>query len=1193
MKLKKLEICGFKSFYDKAVIDFPLGVCAIVGPNGCGKSNIIDALRWIMGETSVKHLRGKVMEDIIFAGAQGKDSMNMAEVSLTLDNSEGTAPPEYNDYTEICITRRLYRSGETAFALNKRPCRLKDIHNIFLGSSMGARSFSVIAQGSIGAITDASPSERRVYIEEAAGVTRYKTRKTEALRKVEQTNQNLLRVQDILTEVERQMSSLKRQAQKAEIYKNYRKRIRFMDISLNYLRYLEISKDLRELHANLQELKDSEIEHNAMLSRLDSQLEAMRLRQEQKNAEIERQRALKFNKQRAVDSLESELRHTKIESERLREETGELTSRHNTLAAQNQDLEQEIAQLEADSAKTRAVIAALQDTLKAKEAGLQAFNTQNADLAGQLRRAQSRYMDLAAKEAKYKNQFETKHNSRDSLKRRLAKIDEEAELARREIETAAHREKAMKDTLNEHKERAEAIELELRDLRLEIDKRREALRESLKSVQTLEVERGGLKSRLNVLTKMESNLEWYKDGAKALIKHFAEDGAGLLSIAADIFTAAPPYDSLLETVLEDRLQYFIMRDAKSARAALDFLKNGRHGRGGFIVNDQLPALPPAQAPPNRLLAQVTVKEGFAAAAEYLAGDVALAQDLDDARRLLPALPPAARVVTPDGDVLSGTGLVLGGNTKDSGGILVKKQELRELSAKMADLESTLEMARKAQKQIEEDVRDAEMQLSEKNSERAYLQNDMLEAEKDLYSAAQDLKNAARHLEIVELEQDQLLGESQDLEEEIAKFQTTVKALEQEVAGALAESERVNQEIFQLGDTTKALNAEITDIRVNISNSGGELESLQTSLRRLTHFQQDSEARFETMRKELAQKQARLDEIFQLTGHHQERIAADHAELAAIIAELGQNEDEFNALRNELAQNDEAVSALSSEHAAVAKKMQTLELERAQKQARLENMMMQLQERYNTSFAVLVKEYEANGEKPVNENGAPLAIAQIETVLEDLRLKIGKITDVNLNAIEYYNQQKERADFLSTQKADLESALQDLHKLINRINKISQEKFMDVFNNINVKINEVFPRLFNGGSAQLVLLEGENPLEAGVEMMIHPPGKKLTRLSLLSGGEKALSAIAFIFAVFLLRPSSFCLLDEIDAPLDETNVMRFNELLKMIGQQSQILMITHNKHSMAFADMLFGATMEQKGVTKIVSVNFEHAPHMDN
>lgn len=1193
MKLKKLEICGFKSFYDKAVIDFPLGVCAIVGPNGCGKSNIIDALRWIMGETSVKHLRGKVMEDIIFAGAQGKDPMNLAEVSLTLDNSEGTAPPEYNDYTEICITRRLYRSGETAFLLNNRPCRLKDIHNIFLGSSMGARSFSVIAQGSIGAITDANPAERRVYIEEAAGVTRYKTRKTEALRKVEQTNQNLLRVQDILTEVERQMGSLKRQAQKAEIYKNYRKRIRFMDISLSYLRYLEISKELRELHNNLLELKDNEIEQSTLMSQLDSRLEAMRLRQERKNEEIERQRTLKFGKQRNMDNLESELRHNKIESERLHGEIGELTNRHNNLAAQNQDLEQEIAQLETDSEKIRGQIALLQNTLKEKETGLQTFNTQNADFTGQLRRAQSSYMDLAAKEAKYKNQFETKHNSRNSLKRRLAKADEEAALARREIETAAHKEKAAQNTLNGHKQRAEEIELELRDLRLEIDKHRETLRESLKNLQTLEVDRGTLKSRLNVLAKMESNLEWYKDGVKAVIKHFKEDGNGLLSIVADIFTAVPPCDALLETVLEDRLQYFVMRDGKSARDTLAFLKNAQKGRGGFIINDQLPLNPQNRTLPNRLLDQVTVKAGFENAAEYLLGDVVMADSMDSALQLLTKLPPHVRVAVCGGDVLYGAELIIGGGGADTGGILVKKQELRELSAKMVKLETALEMARKAQKQIEDNVRDAEIRFSEKNGERAYLQNDILEAEKELYSAAQDLKNTERHLEILELEQDQLMGESQDLEDEIAKFQAAIKSLELEVADALAESERVNQEIFRLGDTTKALNAEISDIRVHISNTNGELESLQTSLRRLTHFQKDSVARFEIMHTELTQKQTRLDDIFELTANHQERIDTAHEELAAITAELGQNEDEFNALRNELAQNDETANALASERTAAAKKMQTLELERAQKQARLENMMVQLQDRYNTPFANLIKDYEANGEKPVGENGAMLSIHQIEATLEDLRHKISKITDVNLNAIEDYSQQKERADFLNTQKADLETALKDLHKLINRINKISQEKFMDVFNNINIKINEVFPKLFNGGSAQLVMLEGENELEAGVEMMIHPPGKKLTRLSLLSGGEKALSAIAFIFAVFLLRPSSFCLLDEIDAPLDETNVMRFNELLKMIGRQSQILMITHNKHSMSFADMLFGVTMEQKGVTKIVSVNFERANHINN
>lgn len=1190
MRLKKLEICGFKSFYDKAVIDFSDGICAIVGPNGCGKSNIIDALRWVMGEQSVKQLRGKSMEDIIFAGAAGKDAMNMAEVALTLDNAEGTAPPEFNDYTEICITRRLYRSGETAYFLNKRPCRLKDIHNIFLGSSMGARSFSVIQQGSIGAITDASPGERRTYIEEAAGVTRYKTRKTEALRKVEQTNQNLLRVQDILSEVERQMASLKRQAQKAEIFKNYQQRIRFMDITYSYMRYMEISGELREMHHNLQELKNSELEQNTLMSNLDAQLEAMRLRQEQKNDEIEKQRALKFEKQRSVDNLENELRHSRIESERLNAEMKELSQRHANLAEQNSDIETELAEIEAETAGIRAQIDGMRQQLEAKEVQMREFNAQNAGLNQQLKQAQSNYLNLTAKEAAFKNQIETKHNSKESLKRRLARADEEEALAQKEIETANAKLAEANDALGENKQRAEEIELELRDLRLDIEKERNALRESLKHLQELEIERGGLKSRLNVLLKMESNLDWYQDGVKALIKRFENgDAPGLLSLAADIFTTEHPYDALLEMALEDRLQYFIAANTDAAEEALAFLKDGEHGRGGFLVQNKLQINSQYKELPQRLLNYVTVKDGFADVAEYLLGNVVLADDLALAYKTAAQADLPIKVITRASDIVTSDGLILGGDNKGAGGILVKKQELKDVQAQMAELEDTLNLARQAQKQIETTVRNAEISLSERNQEREYVQNDILEAEKTVYSAGQDLKNAEKHLEIVQLEQDQLWGESQDLEDELERQQKAVAALEQEVAEASAESERLNLALLQAGDSVKALNAEISDIRVNISNANGQVESQQVSMRRLTQFQKDSVERFETLNRELRQKQTRLDEIAELTETHQDRVDTAHKDLAAIVEDLSRNEDEFNALRNELAESDAAVSEAITAKAAINKKMQTLELERTQKQARLENLMIQMQDRYHTPFANLIKDFELNGEKPVKPDGSAYAMAEMETELESLRQKISKITDVNLNAIEDYERQKARADFLNAQKNDLEAALRDLNKLINRINKISQEKFMDIFNNINIKINEVFPRLFNGGSANLVLLEDENPLEAGVEMMIHPPGKKLTRLSLLSGGEKALSAIAFIFAIFLLKPSSFCLLDEIDAPLDETNVLRFNDLLKMIGQQSQILMITHNKHSMSFADVLFGITMEQKGVSKVVSVNFDKGP----
>ncbi|MGD9280980.1 MAG: AAA family ATPase, partial [Desulfobacterales bacterium] len=503
MKLKKLEIIGFKSFYEKANIQFPQGISAVVGPNGCGKSNIIDALRWVMGEQSVKQLRGKSMEDVIFSGANSKAPLNMAEVSLTLSNDNGDSPEELKEFTEINLTRRLYRSGESAYFLNKQPCRLKDIHNVFWGSGLGSKSYAIIQQGRIGAITDANPEELRFFVEEAAGVTRYKNRKNEALRKIDTTQSNLLRVTDIISEIKRQMASLKRQARKAEIYNNYQKQIKALEVYLGIHQFEDYAARIRETDSLLNELQDLDISHISEIKKLDASVEEIKLKRWQKNQEISEQKSNQFETQRQIDRNENDLVHLRKEIKRLSEESAELKAARIQLEEKNQQMLSEIDQVKNEAAAINEEISTVKTRIQQERASSETINNNLATLSTDLDSNKARLMDLIAREAQYKNIYQTTINNKESLQKRLTKVDEDLDQAQKEIKRA----RGLEDKAHE---KLETIKQEINDLKDQItttgnqlEQKNRALGQQVKLTQTIELERNTVKSNLNTLKKME------------------------------------------------------------------------------------------------------------------------------------------------------------------------------------------------------------------------------------------------------------------------------------------------------------------------------------------------------------------------------------------------------------------------------------------------------------------------------------------------------------------------------------------------------------------------------------------------------------------------------------------------------------------------------------------------------------------
>jgi chromosome segregation protein len=1185
MKLRKLEVIGFKSFLDKAQIDFPEGISAIVGPNGCGKSNVIDAIRWAMGEQSVKQLRGKSMEDIIFSGADGKSPLNMAEVTLTLLNNNGTSPEEFKDFSEIQVTRRLYRSGESTYLINKRACRLKDIHHLFLGSGMGSRSYAIIQQGNIGAITDAGPEERRVFIEEAAGVSRYKTRKKEALQKVDATNQNLLRLNDVIIEVHRQMEGMNRQAKKAERYQKIQDKVRKFDILIHLDKFIKLSREIDETENLLISIKDEDLAHSTQLKKLDAAVEKIKLERLRKSDEISKQKSTRFEIQRRIDTLENDLAHYKHQVAQREKEIENLESARSEQEGKNRHIADEVAQGEDEIAQLDEQIGRVKTTLEKEKKSLLEMKNQVLPLSEMLEQYKKKLMELVAQEARINNIYQTTTQNMESIERRIKRIDEEAAIAEKKVIELSESETISRRQLAECHENLMVIDSNIRCLREELEIKSGSLGGQVKLVQTLELSRKENKSKYTALKKMDENFEWYKDGVKAILKYAAskdsQGESGILGIVADIITPDPGYETAVEAVLGEGLQYVLVKDQHIGESSINYLSDQNCGRSGFIPLSSLKPLAFNDEPQDNsvmLLSRVHVKKGFEKTLEALLGNVVVVSDLKEALRVWNQNGSVRTIVTVDGHLISEQGVMTGGSKDKLSGILEKKRELQELRNSLILLEGKINLAKKDQEQMEIHVRQIETDLQQQTQEKNDLVLMEMDAEKSLFRITEELKSARRHLEIVQLEQDQLIGEQTDIDHEMTKYDKERSEIAQAVKAAQDNVSKTGVSIENLSTDLESRNQSFVDMQLSLNSLTARFENNQNTLRRLKEFEKDGIKRLEHIAEDISIKYEKQKKDKNKIENNEKLLAQIYDTFHGMDQQLESIEADFRIIDSRLKENDVVKTEIENKRKQSLEKLRYLEIEQSQREIKRDNIVSRLEERYSQKFTRLYEKY-----LKILEN-SDIGSEEMDAALERNREKLQKLGDVNMGAVKEYEQLKTRYDFLIEQRDDLQKAIQDLHMVIRKINRVTQEKFMSTFEAINEKIGDIFSHLFEGGSAKLVLTEPDKPLETGVEFMIHPPGKKLTRLSLLSGGEKALSAIAFIFSIFLIKPASFCLLDEIDASLDEANVFRFNHLLKMIGESSQIIMITHNKRTMEFSDRLLGVTMEKKGISKLVSVS---------
>lgn len=1178
MKLKRLDIHGFKSFYHRTTIAFDDGVTAIVGPNGCGKSNIVDSMKWVMGEQGAKALRGGAMEDVIFAGSEKRGPMGIAEVRLTFHN-DGSAevPARYHDVEEIAIERRIERSRGSDYLVNKQRCRLADIQDLIAGTGVGSgpggrRAYAIIEQGQIGRLVSAKADERRLLIEEAAGITRYRNRRRLAERKMDETRTNLERVDDVVGEIERQLKSLRRQARKAERYKEYRDEARNIALRAATFDYLRLDAERRWLEQVERRCGDDEEDAERARVTAEARRQAARLAE----------RAADTAAREAGDALRSaEERGRAAEAEidlHAREKSGLLRQLESAYSDRSHGAER-LAELVAEQVEARQKLAALEaegagdaDEVAAREAeqkaAARALLDARANAEGLRRQAAEEAQAIARARAEH-----------DAARRQAMDLRERAAMAGEERVGALEQRAAMEAQV-EHDERAIADAgraiAEAKAAREAASELRAAHRAEQEAA-TAEERRVGLaiaadRSRLKSLEELERRREGLGEGVRAVLDAGLD---GVLGPVPDALDVPAEFEQAVASVLDARIKGVLVRDAEAALAAVGFLRGRGKGRGLFAAVDAAPIgprpVPPAIDGVRGLLAHHVDGRWPPLVARLLGGAV-LVDDVDAARRVL-AEGWTGPVVTVDGVLFDGPGLVVGGAEGADPAPLSRRREIKALEARLEEREVEREVAAariEAAREAGGAAREA-MDAADRRAQEARIAE--AEARKDLHRTQAELERLATRIRRLERDVDELRGRAEAAEDramDAAEALTDAEAHRTDRQQAVTAAEEAVQAAEEARD---AAVSELARVKSRAAARAERLSGARAALQRLDRLVHETEARArkaEALRDEI---ETRLTELADLTAAAEQARAealAAAEERAAVVAEArAAHRDAEAAVKDAEAALDAARKARDTARDALNEArlgLRTLVV-------RLEAAEEKLRDRYGMTLGEVVVDFHATT-PPGPEEKRRLA------ELEDLIEKMG---DVNLGAIEEFAEVSERFDFLTGQRKDLTDALADLTRAIDQIDKTSRRLFAETFEAVNGHFTTLFPRLFRGGTASLTLTDPDDLLETGIEMHVRPPGKKVQNVTLLSGGEKAMCALALVFAVFRHKPSPFCLLDEVDAPLDDANIGRFNEVVREMAETSQIVLITHNKRTMEIADMLYGITMEESGVSKLVGV----------
>jgi len=1180
MRIKKLSVVGFKSFMDKTEIPFPLGISAVVGPNGCGKSNIVDAIRWAMGEQSAKQLRGRQMEDVIFNGAGEYKPLGMAEVSIVLENGDGSFPPEFMNESEISITRRLYRSGESEYLLNGVQCRLKDVQELFMDTGLGNRAYSIIGQGRIGSIVEQKPEETRIMIEEAAGITKYKKKETEARRKMELTRVNLQRVEDILVEVENQMRSLKRQAAKAARYKSVGKEIQRLEMILNANSFNELKEESGTRIKSTEDLIQQELGLTTELSVIQSGIETMNLDLDDKDREIATLRNRYLNvkddynrKESTLESLASEKRMQAELEKRLNQEKEDIRRRILALGEERAGLQEKSEKLKRDSGSLETQIPIVEERLQKRKALLNEIKEEYENVSARVNSAVTREAGLN-QESGY-------------LNKRISEItDSRARLEKEKGDTVLKIE-GLLETSTKKNEVRDALTLKLRDIErdiLEKDQMSGELEQIKKGLEvnlkTMDAELNLCRTRLSSLISLNENFEGYQVGVRTIMKakdFNVMDEGRILGLVADVIQVDGKYEQAVEAVLADRLQYIIVESQEDGRDAVAYLKSRAKGKGSFVplrglngngtdvVQNGFPLIKDI----------ITVTDAYRQLIYMLLGNTAIAENLEQAISAWKDCGGKQSFVTLEGDIVDRNGIISGGKlVNGSHSLLSRKREIKELQEKDAKLGKDVEGLKARIEEIELRIEDEKTSLHSLRDEKLECQDKLNEIDKMIFRLSHELDQLKRTADKIATELEEKEKEHARHKDELIKIESELKLCGEDKRKREEYLLKKRIELKESEEEYDEIRNELAKLKMDWGLALEEQKGLLREMERIESYSEESGDKIEKIAKDIIAVQERQREYLKKEEALKEDLKGfydkmQQAEEALNLAQYGRNN--YHAGIREQEKKSEA---LREELDVIREKISMARMEQSEIRIKMDNLAELTKERFNIILPDSYKEYLESD----------FSAIETKNKLEHQKILRERLGDVNLTAIQEHEALKERYEFILKQKQDLLNSIDSIMEAIRKINRTCLDRFMETFNETNSKIKQVFPILFNGGEANLRLTDEKNPLESGVLVEVRPPGKKLSHMGLLSGGEKALVAMSLLFAIYLIKPSPFCLLDEVDAPLDEANVDRFNNLLLEIKKYSQVLMVTHNRKSMEIVDSLFGVTMEKAGVSKMVSVN---------
>ena len=1180
MYLSKLELQGFKSFADRTVLHFDPGITAIVGPNGCGKSNLVDAVRWVIGEQRARVLRSERMEHVIFNGTARRRPVGMAEVLLTIENTRGILPLHYS---EVTIGRRLYRSGESEYLLNGTPCRLRDIQELFMDTGMGAGAYSVIELKMIEDILSDNAQDRRHLFEEAAGITRYKLRRTQTLRKLDATRGDLTRLRDLIEEVRRQVNTLKRQADRAERYRRYRGELRALEQALLRHDYDRLREQANALEGLLDEVQTRLREARTRYETLEAEQTELQQQLTQTEATLEAAQKRLHTLQHRLQALESEsrllderLRAARSEQERLRREAKEAEHQEQRL---QQALEAAEAAVREAMPRYEAAEAALRQALEARNAAQHALEQQRErvrETRRLLQQAEQTLHEARRRLDRQSNRRELLEQERKRLNAEQKTLGAQLQTLEAEQEETLRKRETARQACEQLRKEIEALEAHRQELRQQIAARDEALHRLERRLEAVRAE-----ARL-----LEQVLTAYEDFPEAVPFLARTPGwtEAPLQTVADLLGIAPELQPALDAALGEQAAWIVVATEEEARQALRLLREAEKGRATFIVLEGLaaPAEPAAIPGARPLLDHVRLaRPELRPLAASLLHDAYLVDNLETARRLARATP--ARFFTPQGEWIDSRNWWHGGSLQAPRSPLSGRLDRRERLAALQDEATSLET-----------------KIARLRDERATLEQQL-----------QALPFGARQQALREAEQTLRALEQQATRQEVTRetLRQRLAALEARRAQLDDEQETLNAELQTLRQALAQAEQAATERQAALQEAEAALQQAETGYR--TAMEQLNQAqlqaaetrnRLENLRREQQQLRQRLEGLQrrqQERAEQQEklatRLAQDQKRRRAIEAERNARSAELPPAEAEVQQLRQQLVTLRTAFERVERQLRELRRAYEQEQQQERQYQVQLAET-RTRLAALAEHarehLDVDDPSRLPEPPAEFDVQQTREQIETLRRRMANLGTVNELALEQYREEKERLDFLLAQQQDLESAEATLETTIQEINQTAAARFLETFETIRRNFQELFRELFGSDArADLVLADPNDPLESPIEILARPRGKRPSTLAQLSGGEKALTAIALLFALYLTKPSPFCILDEVDAPLDEANVERFMRLLRSFAHDTQFILITHNLRTMELSDRLYGVTMQEPGVSTLVSVRLEEAAEL--